>query len=324
MYKGKGLMRNIGKRVLNLEAQAIQKASERLGVEFDRCVHLLRNTKGRIIVTGLGKSGLVGKKISATFASIGYPSIFIHATDAVHGDLGNITEDDVVIAISYSGETEEVVNLIQFIKRIGAKLVGLCGNLNSQLAQYSDVVLDISVDREACPIGLVPTASTTLTLAMGDALAVALMEIDGFNEDMYRKYHPGGQIGKKLLKARHLMHTGLEVPVAKLMMSMEETVKEISNKGLGMVVVVDENNKVVGIITDGDLRRLLQRYGNFLNMLTKDCMHSPPICISPETLATEALKIMETNKITSLIVVNDESKLLGVLHLHDLWRTEMF
>ncbi len=317
-------MRNIGKQVLNLEAQAIQKASERLGVEFDQCVHLLRNTKGRIIVTGLGKSGLVGKKISATFASCGYPSIFIHATDAVHGDLGNITENDVVIAISYSGETIEVTNLIQFIKRIGAKLVGICGNLNSQLAQYSDVVLDISVDKEACPIGLVPTASTTLTLSIGDALAVALMEIDGFNEETYRKYHPGGQIGKKLLKVKHLMHTGIEIPVVNFSMTMEETINEISNKGLGMVVVTDDNQKVVGIITDGDLRRLLQKYGNFLKMNTKDCMHSPPICISPDTLATEALKIMETNRITSLIVVNEENKLLGVLHLHDLWRTEMF
>ncbi|MGC8739520.1 MAG: KpsF/GutQ family sugar-phosphate isomerase [Candidatus Hydrogenedens sp.] len=317
-------MRNIGKRVLNLEAQAIQKASERLGVEFDQCVHLLRNAKGRIIITGLGKSGLVGKKISATFASCGYPSIFIHATDAVHGDLGNITENDVVMAISYSGETIEVINLIQFIKRIGAKLVGICGNLNSQLAKYSDVVLDISVDKEACPIGLVPTASTTLTLAIGDALAVALMEIDGFNEDTYRKYHPGGQIGKKLLKVKHLMHTGIEIPFVYFTIPMEETIKEISNKGLGMVVVIDDNQKVVGIITDGDLRRLLQKYGDFLKMQTKDCMHSSPICISPDTLATEALKIMETNRITSLIVVNEEDKLLGVIHLHDLWRTEMF
>lgn len=317
-------MRSIGKRVLNIEAQAIQKASDRLGVEFDQCVHLLRNTKGRIIVTGLGKSGLVGKKISATFASCGYPSIFIHATDAVHGDLGNITENDVVMAISYSGETIEVINLIQFIKRIGAKLIGICGNLNSQLAQYSDVVLDISVDKEACSIGLVPTTSTTLTLAMGDALAVALMEIDGFNEETYRKYHPGGQIGKKLLKVKYLMHTGVEIPVVNFTMTMEETISEISNKGLGMVVVTDDNQKVVGIITDGDLRRLLQKYGNFLKMQTKDCMHSPPICICPDTLATEALKIMETNRITSLIVVNEENKLLGVLHLHDLWRTEMF
>lgn len=317
-------MRNIGKRVLSLEAQAIQKASDRLGIEFDRCVHLLHNTKGRIIVTGLGKSGLVGKKISATFASCGYPSIFIHATDAVHGDLGNITENDVVMAISYSGETVEVVNLVQYVKRIGAKLIAMCGNLNSQLAQYSDVVLDISVDKEACPIGLVPTASTTLTLAMGDALAVALMELDGFNEETYRKYHPGGQIGKKLLKVKYLMHTGTEIPCAKPMSCMEDTIKEMSNKGLGMVVVTDENNKVVGIITDGDLRRLLQKYGNFLKMYTKDCMHSPPICISPDALATEALKIMEINRITSLIVVNEENKLLGVLHLHDLWRTEMF
>ncbi|HOV32858.1 MAG TPA: KpsF/GutQ family sugar-phosphate isomerase [Candidatus Hydrogenedens sp.] len=317
-------MRSVGKRVLNIEAQAIQRTSDRLGIEFDQSVHLLRNTMGKIIVTGLGKSGLVGKKISATFTSCGYPSIFIHATDAVHGDLGNITEKDVVLAISYSGETEEVVNLIQLVKRIGVRLIGMCGNLNSHLAKYSDVVLDISVDREACPIGLVPTSSTTLTLAMGDALAVALMELDGFNEEAYRKYHPGGQIGKKLLKAKHLMHTGIDIPAINYEMKMEQAVKEISSKGLGMVVVINNNEKVVGIITDGDLRRLLQKFGNFLEMTTKECMHSPPITISPETLATEALKIMETNRITSLIVVNEENKLMGVIHLHDLWRTEMF
>lgn len=318
-------MRSVGKRVLNIEARAIQKASERLGIEFDQSVHLLHNATGKIIVTGLGKSGLIGKKISATFTSCGYPSIFIHATDAVHGDLGNISENDVVLAISYSGETEEVINLIQLVKRIGVKLIGMCGNLNSHLAKYSDVVLDISVDREACPIGLVPTSSTTLTLAMGDSLAVALMELDGFNEETYRKYHPGGQIGKKLLKAKHLMHTGIDdIPVVNFEMKMVETIKEISSKGLGMVAVINNNNKVVGIITDGDLRRLLQKFGNFLEMTTNECMHYPPITISPDTLATEALKIMETNRITSLIVVNEENELQGVIHLHDLWRTEMF
>lgn len=317
-------MRTIGKRVLNIEAEALLKASERLGIEFDNAVHLIKSSKGRIIVTGLGKSGLIGKKISATFASCGYPSMFVHATDAVHGDLGNITEHDVVIAISYSGETEEVVNLIQLVKRIGAKLIGMCGNLKSKLAECSDVVLDISVEKEACPIGMVPTASTTLALAMGDALAVALMELDGFNEETYRKYHPGGQIGKKLLKVKHLMHTGDEIPKVLPQMKMRETIKEMTLKGLGMTVVANETNEVLGIITDGDLRRLIQKYENISEFTAGECMHSPPKTISPDALATEALNLMEINKITSLIVTNNENILLGVIHLHDLWRTEMF
>jgi arabinose-5-phosphate isomerase len=317
-------MRATGKRVLNVEAEALQRASERLGIEFDNAVHLIRNTKGRIIVTGLGKSGIIGKKISATFASCGYPSMFIHATDAVHGDLGNITESDVVIAISYSGETEEVVNLIQLIKRIGAKLIGMCGNPKSKLAEYSDVVLDISVEKEACPIGMVPTASTTLAMAMGDALAVALMELDGFNEEIYRKYHPGGQIGKKLLKVKHLMHTGDKIPKVLPQTKMRDTIKEMSLKGLGMTVVADESDTVLGIITDGDLRRLIQKYENISEYSAGECMHSPPKTISPEALATEALNLMEMYKITSLIVINNNNKLLGVIHLHDLWRTEMF
>lgn len=317
-------MRTIGKRVLNIEAEALLKASEKLGIEFDNAVHLLRSTKGRIIVTGLGKSGLIGKKISATFASCGYPSMFVHATDAVHGDLGNITEHDVVIAISYSGETEEVVNLIQLVKRIGAKLIGMCGNLKSKLAEYSDVVLDISVEREACPIGMVPTASTTLALAMGDALAVALMELDGFNEEIYRKYHPGGQIGKKLLKVKHLMHTGEEVPKVYPDTKMRDAIQEMSIKGLGMTTVINKENKVLGIITDGDLRRLIQKYENISDLVVEKCMHSPPKTIAPDALATEALNLMEINKITSLIVVDREFHLLGVVHLHDLWRTEMF
>ncbi|MCX8065384.1 MAG: KpsF/GutQ family sugar-phosphate isomerase [Candidatus Hydrogenedentes bacterium] len=317
-------MRTIGKRVLNIEAEALLKASEKLGIEFDTAVHLLKSTKGRIIVTGLGKSGLIGKKISATFASCGYPSMFVHATDAVHGDLGNITEHDVVIAISYSGETEEVINLIQLIKRIGAKLIGMCGNPKSKLAEYSDVVLDISVEKEACPIGMVPTASTTLALAMGDALAVALMEMDGFNEEIYRKYHPGGQIGKKLLKVKHLMHTGDEVPKVYPQTKMRDTIKEMSWKGLGMAVVINEENKVLGIITDGDLRRLIQKHETITELTAGECMHSPPKIISPDALATEALNLMEVNKITSLIVVDKDWSLIGVIHLHDLWRTEMF
>lgn len=317
-------MRNIAKRVLQLEAEAIQKVSNRLGAEFDRAVHLIKTSSGRIVVTGIGKSGIIGKKISATFASCGYPSIFIHATDAVHGDLGNISEKDVLIAISYSGETEEVVRLVQLVKRIGAQLIALCGNRDSTLAKASDVILDISVDKEACPIGLVPTTSTTVALAVGDALAVALMELDGFNEEKYRRYHPGGQIGKKLLKVKHLMHVGDEMPNVRTHTKMADTIKEMSDKGLGMTVVTDDQNTVAGIITDGDLRRLLQRYGHFLDKTAGECMHSPPITIGPDALAVEALKIMESHKITSLIVVDVEHRPVGIIHLHDLWRTEMF
>ncbi len=317
-------MKEIGKRVLEVEANAIKKISERLDKNFDKAVELLYNTKGRVIVTGIGKSGLIGRKIAATFTSTGTPSVFIHSTDAVHGDLGAFQKEDVVIVISYSGETEEVISLLHYIKRIGSKLIAITGNPNSKLAKHSDVVLDVSVEREACPIGLVPTTSTTATLALGDALAVALMERKGFTEEDFLYYHPGGQIGKKLLKVKHLMHVKDEIPIVNVNTKMKDAIKEMTEKKLGVTSVVDMDGKLVGIITDGDLRRLLIKYGDILEKTAGECMHPDPITIDKEEVATKALQIMEEKKITSLLIKDKEGRIEGIIHLHDLWRTELF
>ena len=317
-------MKEIGKKVLEVEANAIKKISERLDKNFDQAVELLYNTKGRVIVTGIGKSGIIGRKIAATFTSTGTPSLFIHATDAVHGDLGAFQKEDVVIVISYSGETEEVISLLQYIKRIGSKLIAITGNINSTLAKHSDIVLDVSVEREACPIGLVPTTSTTATLALGDALAVALMEKKGFTEEDFLFYHPGGQIGKKLLKVKHLMHVKDEVPIVDVNTKMKDAIKVMTEKRLGVTSVVDSEGKLVGIITDGDLRRLLIKYGDILEKTAGECMKPDPITIDKEEVATKALQIMEEKKITSLLIKDKDGKVEGIIHLHDLWRTELF
>ncbi len=317
-------MKEIGKRVLEVEANAIRKISERLDRNFDKAVELLFNTKGRVIVTGIGKSGLIGRKIAATFTSTGTPSVFIHSADAVHGDLGAFQNEDVVIVISYSGETEEVVSLLYYIKRIGSKLIAITGNPNSKLAKHSDVVLDVSVEREACPIGLVPTTSTTAMLALGDALAVALMERKGFTEEDFLFYHPGGQIGKRLLKVKHLMHVKDEIPIVNVNTKMKDAIKEMTAKKLGVTSVVDMDGKLVGIITDGDLRRLLLKYGDILEKTAGECMKPDPITIEKEEVATKALQIMEDKKITSLLIKDKDGKVEGIIHLHDLWRTELF
>lgn len=317
-------MKEIGKRVLEVEANAIKRISDRLDKNFDEAVNLIFNTKGRVIVTGIGKSGLIGRKIAATFTSTGTPSIFVHSSDAVHGDLGAFQKEDVVIVISYSGETEEIVSLLHYIKRIGSKLIAITGNLNSKLAKHSDVVLDVSVEREACPIGLVPTTSTTATLALGDALAVALMEKKGFTEEDFLFYHPGGHIGKKLLKVKHLMHIKDEIPIVTVNTKMKDAIKEMTAKKLGVTSVVDKDGKLVGIITDGDLRRLLIKYGDILEKEAGECMHPDPITIDKEEVATKALQIMEERKITSLLIKDKEGKVEGIIHLHDLWRTELF
>ncbi|MEW6456519.1 MAG: KpsF/GutQ family sugar-phosphate isomerase [Acidobacteriota bacterium] len=313
-----------GKRVIEIEALAIQKLKENLDSNFTKAVELLFSSKGRIIVTGMGKSGIIARKISATMTSTGSPSIFMHPADAVHGDLGIILSDDIIIAISYSGETIEILNLINFIKRMGTKLIAITGNTNSTLAKNSDVILNISVEKEACPIGLVPTTSTTAALVMGDALAVALMEKKGFSEEEFLFYHPRGQIGKNLLKVKHLMHVGDEVPVVKVTDPMEKVLKIMTEKKLGVTSVIDLNNKLVGIITDGDLRRLLIKYGNILDKTAQECMHENPLIIDEEEMATKALNLMEEKKITSLLIKNSDGGIKGIVHLHDLWKTEMF
>lgn len=316
-------MVQIGKQVLEIEAKAIQTAIQKIDQEFEKAVNILFDTRGRIVITGMGKSGIVGKKISATLTSTGTPAVFLHPSEALHGDIGIINSSDVVLALSTSGETQEVIRLINYIKRIGVKLISLVGSPTSTLASQSDVYIDCSIEKEACPIGLVPTASTTLTLAMGDAISIALMEKKGFSEENFRFYHPAGAIGKKLLKVKHLMHSGSRLPVVKQDMIMQEVIQVIDRKKFGVAIVVDETNSVKGIITDGDLRRLLLKKTDFSKETAKTVMTRKPLTITEENLAVEALKIMEDHSITSLVVRDRYNKIKGLLHLHDLWRTEM-
>jgi arabinose-5-phosphate isomerase len=316
---------NIGKQVLELEAGAIQALIPKLDENFANAVETLSRTKSRVIITGMGKSGLVGRKIASTLASCGTPALYIHPAEAGHGDLGMIVKDDILVIISYSGETREINHLLDFTKRIGIKLIGITGDKKSKLAQYSDIVLETKVEREAGPAGVIPTASSTAALAMGDALAIALMKKKAFRIKDFVFFHPKGEAGKKLLKIRNLMHKGIEIPTVSQNASMKVVLAEVSEKKLGMTCVIDKDKNLVGIITDGDFRRALQKYGNaFLQKKAKDCMSESPFTIDKDDLATKALHIMEENKITSLIIKNKRGKIEGIIHLHDLWRTEMF
>jgi arabinose-5-phosphate isomerase len=314
-----------GKEVLEIEARAVEALGLRLDENFAKAVDLLCKTKSRIIVMGMGKSGLVGRKIAATLASCGTPALFVHPAEAGHGDLGMILRDDVLIAVSYSGETREIVDMLGFIKRIGVKLICITGYLHSKIARYSDIVLDARVEKEAEPSGLVPTASSTAALALGDALAVALMTKKGFSERDFAFVHPKGAIGKKLLRVESLMHTGRDIPRVKPEMPMTEVIEEMTRKRLGMTCVVTRDGLLAGIITDGDLRRMIRKYrGRLLSKAAQDCMTSDPVTIARSDLATEALNIMEKKRITSLVILDKAGRIDGLIHLHDLWRTEMF
>jgi arabinose-5-phosphate isomerase len=313
------------KRVLRIEAEAIQGLSARLDARFDRAVQMLLACKGRIVVTGMGKSGLIGRKIAATLSSTGTPSLFLHPAEALHGDLGMMLAGDAVLAISYGGETEEIVALLPTIKRLGLPLVTLTGNPKSTLAAASDVLLDVAVHEEACTLNLAPTASTAAAMAMGDALAIALLERRGFSQDDFAALHPGGRLGKKLLRARDLMHAGDAMPRVSLEAKIPEVIYEISRRGLGMTTVLDARGALAGIVTDGDLRRLMERRrGAAFDLTAKECLTLRPVTIAPEEFASAALRLMEQRKITSVIVVDDDRRALGVLHLHDLWTLELF
>jgi arabinose-5-phosphate isomerase len=312
-----------GKKVLETEANAILNALGKINQQFETAVSILFQCRGQVVVTGMGKSGLIGRKIAATMTSIGSPALFLHPAEAIHGDIGIIHPQDVVIALSTSGETEEVIRLLDYIKRLGIRLISLVGNPDSTLARQSDVFIDCSVEKEACPIGLVPSASSTLTLAVGDALSIALMEKRGFSEEDFRDLHPGGALGKKLLKVKHLMHGGKQMPVVDCRALMEDVIRMINKKKFGMAIVVKDKVRVVGVITDGDLRRLFLKGINFAKTQAMDCMTVDPLCIDEEKLAVEALKIMEDRAVTSLVVKDGADRLSGLLHLHDLWRTEM-
>lgn len=314
----------LARRVLQTEAAAILSLVDQIDERFERAVVLLLECRGRVIVTGMGKSGIVCRKISATMASTGTPAFFLHPAEAVHGDLGVIQADDAVIALSYSGETEELLRLIETIRRIGARLIAITGHPSSTLGGAADVTLSCHVAEDACPLNLVPTASTTAALALGDALAMTLLVRKGFRVEDFANLHPGGKLGKRLMRIEHLMVGGAQIPRVQPDTIMREVIYEMSRKGLGMTCVVDEAGRLAGIITDGDLRRHMIAASNILERRAGDVMTKNPLTIGRSMLAVEALKAMEERKVTSLIVVDEARVVEGVVHLHDLWGTEMF
>jgi arabinose-5-phosphate isomerase len=319
--------RSLARKVLETEAAAILALIDRLDERFDAAVQLLRQCTGRVILTGMGKSGIICRKIAATLTSTGTPALFLHPAEAIHGDLGVIRGDDVIVALSYSGETDELLRLLETIRRLGAKLIAITGGPRSTLAQAADVALDCSVLEEACPMNLVPTASTTAALALGDALAMTLLVEKGFRQEDFANLHPGGKLGKRLMRAEALMHSGKQCPVVRADTRMRDVIYEMSSKGLGMTCVVDgDEDTLLGIITDGDLRRRMERGGEILGLTAADVMTRHPVLVARHTLAAEALNILEQRRITSIVVAEDgePKRVAGVLHLHDLWRMEMF
>jgi arabinose-5-phosphate isomerase len=320
-------MRNIGENVVWIEAEALQALAGRLAgpmaPAFASAVELIFGCSGRVVVSGLGKSGIVGRKIAATLSSTGTPALFLHPAEALHGDLGMLVAGDVVVALSASGETEELLQLLASIKRLQLKLIVFTGESGSTLALAAEVTLDCSVAQEACSLGLAPTASTTTMMALGDALAVAVAEKRGFKKEDFADLHPGGKLGKKLARVRSLMHTGDGIPRVDPQTRMTDVIYEMSRKGLGITTVVDEG-RLLGVISDGDLRRLLERHGkDVLELRARECMTAPPRVIGPDEFAASALHVMEERKITSLPVVDTSGRLEGILHLHDLWGTQM-
>jgi arabinose-5-phosphate isomerase len=312
------------KRVLRVESEAIAGLIERLDARFEKAVELLHACKGRVVVTGLGKSGLVGRKIAATFASTGTPALFLHTGEALHGDLGMLTAGDVLIAISTSGETAELIELLETVKRLAVPLLALTANPKSTLAKASNIVLDIAVKEEACSLNLAPTASTAAAMAMGDALAIALLEARGFKAEDFAALHPGGRLGNKLRRVESLMHQGENAPHVLPTTKMPDVIYEMSRKGLGLAAVTEANGKLLGIITDGDLRRVMQkRQENVLALTAADCMTKNPITLARTELAASALRLMEEKKITSLLITDPAGKLEGVLHIHDLWTLQL-
>ncbi|MBU1355176.1 MAG: KpsF/GutQ family sugar-phosphate isomerase [Candidatus Edwardsbacteria bacterium] len=318
MKSNKKSIVNLGKKVIKTEAQALNDLADRLNGNFDQAVEILFNIKRKVIVTGVGKSGLIGQKIAATLTSTGAPAFFLHPTDALHGDLGLVRKGDAAIIISKSGETDELYELLSVLKRVGVKIIALLGKLDSPLAGLSDVVLDVSVKEEACPHDLVPTSSTTAALAMGDALAVALLDQRNFSPEDFACFHPGGGLGKRLLlKVSDLMLTGKDVPIVASGSGMKEALIEMTAKR-GVTSVVDEKGKLLGIITDGDLKRLLAKTNDIFSLKVDEVIGKNPKTVDQERLAVKAAKIMEDHRVTSLLVVDKEKKPVGIIHLHDI------
>jgi arabinose-5-phosphate isomerase len=311
------------RKVLETESQAILGLVSQLDGRFERALDLLQQCSGRVVLTGMGKSGIIAHKVSATLSSTGTPAIFLHAAEAVHGDLGVVQADDIVVALSHSGETEELVRLLEAIRRIGAKLISITGNTQSTLGQASDVALSCHVAEEACPMNLAPTASTTAALALGDALALALSRRKGFDLSRFAEIHPGGRLGKRLVRIEALMHAGSAVPKVRRDTPMPDVIHEINSKRMGMTCVIDDQGQLLGIVTDGDLRRHMVPGSNLLDRRAADVMTGQPVTIKSDLLAVEALRLLEERKITSLVVVDGSGAVEGVVHLHDLWRTQM-
>jgi arabinose-5-phosphate isomerase len=310
-------------RVLKIEADAILRLIDRLDDQFDQAIDLILGCRGRVVVTGMGKSGHIGNKIAATLASTGTPALFLHPAEGIHGDLGMVTKGDIVIALSNSGETEELSRMLPSLKRIGIRIIALTGNTESTLARNSDVVIDVGVKEEACPLGLAPTASTTATLAMGDALAVVLLDRRGFKEEDFACYHPGGALGKRLLlRVRDIMHTGDAIPKVSDTALVKDAIYEISSKKMGMTAVVDAAGKLQGVISDGDLRRWMERTEmsgeNLLSKQAREIMTRNPKVIGKDALAAEAVAVMENSSITCLLILDTGARPEGVIHLHDL------
>lgn len=314
----------LAREVLRIESDAVAEIAQRIDATFGEAVRIIMNCHGRVVVSGVGKSGHVARKIASTLASTGTPAFFVHAAEASHGDLGMITRDDVVIAISYSGESDELLTIVPLVKRGGAKLITMTGNLQAALAREADVVLDTRVSKEACPLNLAPTASTTATLALGDALAVALLDARGFGREDFARSHPGGALGRRLLThVRDVMRTGGDVPSIPDTASFSEAVLEMSNKRMGMTAILNASGRVIGIFTDGDLRRALERVPDVMRARIADLMTRDPRTIAPDHLAVEAVELMEQHKVHGLLVVAADGQLVGALNIHDLLRAKV-
>lgn len=314
----------LAREVLLIEAREVESLAQRLDSNFQKAIELILKCSGRVVVSGMGKSGHIGRKIASTLASTGTPSFFMHPAEASHGDLGMIIGDDVVLAISYSGEGDELLAIVPLLKRMGARLISMTGNPDSTLARESDVHLDARVSREACPLGLAPTASTTAALALGDALAVTLLAARGFSAEDFALSHPGGTLGRRLLvHVRDIMRCGDAIPSVPENLSFTGALTEITRKGLGMTAVVNSSGQPVGIFTDGDLRRILEQGGSLAGATIADTMHRNPLTIAPDQLAVEAVELMEEHKINGLLVVDAAGRLVGALNMHDLLRAKV-
>jgi len=319
MNESQNAILNLAKEVLDIESTSVAALKERIGESFIRAVEILYQCKGRVIVTGMGKSGIIGKKIAATFSSTGTPSFFLHPAESTHGDSGVITREDIIIAISNSGETAELLQLLPLIKRFDLKLIALTGKSTSTLSQKSDVTIDIAVEKEACPLGLAPTASTTATLAMGDALAVCLLHKRGFTPEDFLLFHPSGSLGKGIIyKVEDLMISGEALPIVNINDNFQDAIMEITNKKLGVAVTIDENGKTQGILTDGDIRRTVIKYQDISGIIVKDVMTKNPKTLNKDDLAAKALQIMEKHSITSIVINHEDGTPEGMVHIHDL------